>query len=58
MSPVIELNAYELGQLYVAIGYAGMKSLHPDLQDKMRKAFKDSSNTTQDMAKLAVESAA
>lgn len=39
MKPVLQLNSFEVGQLFVAIGYSGMKSLHPDLQDKIRKAY-------------------
>ena len=57
MQTVLELNAYELGQLIALLPDAAWTRMDADLRNKIRAAKAKISNTTQDIANLAVESA-
>ena len=55
MPPVLELNAFELGQLIALLPENAWLRMDVDLRNKIRAAKAAISNTTQEMAKLAVE---
>ncbi len=55
MPPILELNAFELGQILALLPDVAWQRMDADLRRKIKAAKEKITNTAQDMATLAVE---